>query len=354
MENAVLDLVREGLGESGDSVAAAWMLIDRRNDFLIPARAAHGTLQAEALDRWAEAFDLLDLELLMFRAVMSEHEETMVNSGEDDVGMGALALNRLFWAGYVTANEVLTLFRAGFSAGALGRWRALHEITTRAELISQAGMFMDDIGERYLEHENLRGRAELRLLRTWLKTGGGEQVITRDLTRSFAQLDNELVDRYGNIFRGEYGWAHELLLNSSAEYEQRFQRAERLRGPTFADLERHVREDYDDPRWWELLYSEASAAVHGSPRAVSTYDSGVRPHRGPDLEAMTISPVGAATARRLASLAWGCTVPTGSEPDETDKTEALMQMLEAGSVLCGVAERAFREAVEDESVDEES
>lgn len=92
------------------------------------------------------------------------------------------------------------------------RWRALHEITTRAEFIAQSGAYLDETAESYLDDEDFRTRAELRLMRTWLKAGGQDQVITREHTRSLAELDAELVERNGSIFRGEYGWAHPLLL----------------------------------------------------------------------------------------------------------------------------------------------
>ena len=348
MERTILDAARAGLGDSGNFVAAAQALIERQSEFLIPARAAQGSLQATAIDRWTEAFNLLEIHILVSQTIMSEHDEATLTHAETEGRFGVLALHHLYWAGHVVASEVLALFRQGFSAGALARWRALHEITTRAEFISQSGFSLDDTAERYLNHENFRMRAELLLLRAWMKSGGYDQPITREHTRGFADLDAELVARHGSIFRGEYGWAHAQLLDRDPKYKTLYENAGRLRGPTFADLDRHLRDDYDDPRWWDLLYSEASAAVHGAPRATTTFETdGLILHRGPDLDALATSPAGTATTRRLNSLAWACLVPDYGEPDESDEVEALMQLLETATQISSLAVAAFDRAAND-------
>lgn len=151
MDHPILDVVRDGLADSGNFVAAADAVVVRRSRFLIPARAAHGDLQAAVIDRWGDAFDLLELELLLVRGIMTENDEATPGDAESEGGVGILALHHLFWAGYVAACEVLVLFRQGFSGGALSRWRAVHEITTRAEFISRAGACFNETAESYLE-----------------------------------------------------------------------------------------------------------------------------------------------------------------------------------------------------------
>ena len=70
------------------------------------------------------------------------------------------------------------------------------------------------------------------------------------------------------------------------------------------DLEVAVRETKGERLWYELLYHQASTAVHGSPRSFRTITpSGeTAVSTGPSLEALAASPVGEATAHRLRDL----------------------------------------------------
>jgi hypothetical protein len=199
-----------------DEAAALDRFFAARAEFLVPTRAAHGELQASALDRWAEAFDWLDLMILSSAEVVRRHEERVLGAGQGD--WDVTALHYIFWSGQTVAGEVLALLRAGYGTGALARWRALHEAATRAEFIVHACARPAEAARRYLQHEEYRNRRELAILQGWIRKASPEHAIPPEAMKAMAAEDDEVIGEHGEIFRTEYGWAHEELLGTSQEY----------------------------------------------------------------------------------------------------------------------------------------
>ena len=236
-------------------------LFDRRADFLVPLRAEHAELHAAALDQFADAFDALELAILLCRP-FAKHIGALTHGDESEEGAGEWALAELLRSGILVAGDVLALMRAGYTTGALARWRALHEIATRAEFISGAGEFLLETARRYHRHEHYRSIRELKFWQGWYRKVDPSLALPRTIWKDWLAEAGRAVAEHGDVFRRDYGWAHAQLIATSPEYADLVERDKRPRGPEFDDLERVVRGRTEDARRWRFLYASANAAVH--------------------------------------------------------------------------------------------
>jgi hypothetical protein len=159
--------VHEVLRSDPDPARAVSKLLARRDEFLIPLRAGHSELQASALDLFADAFDALELAILLGQPVEARNRWAYYDYSWE--GAGERALTELFRSGMLAAGEVLVLMRAGYTTGALARWRALHEIATRAEFMSGGGLLLFETAHRYLQHEEYRQLLEIERREGWMR-----------------------------------------------------------------------------------------------------------------------------------------------------------------------------------------
>jgi hypothetical protein len=133
MSNRLLDALRVELSENRGTELAAANLFERRSAFLTKLRVEHSELQMRALDRFQQAFDALELLIMLCGEIASDYEATWVVDLDPATDATTLALRNLFWSGHLIAGETLSLLRAGYTVGALARWRALHEVATQSE-----------------------------------------------------------------------------------------------------------------------------------------------------------------------------------------------------------------------------
>jgi hypothetical protein len=327
-----------------DAHDGARALFDQRAAFLTPLRAQEADLEGSALDRFASAFDALELAILVCRSLANIWRPRVPDRMDaHSLDWGEIALMDLFQAGILVASEVLALLRTGFSTGALARWRALHETTTKAEFISAGGSeLLLHTAERYIQHEEFRGNQSLQLWKGLSKKLGVHDTGARDFVTGITAEREAAIVAYGQMFRTEYGWAHDQLLVVSPEYAREYRSEKRPRGPSFDDLDRAVRRDDEDPHplHWRYLNALANSAVHGSPRSHVTFNGGKAITRlGPHVDGS--SQAGEATARRLKHLVWAFAHPDyGLE--ESDRSEELLPTLaETIGHLAGMAESTF-------------
>jgi hypothetical protein len=334
------------LRQADDAADGAQRIFERRREFLVPLRAGEAEIEAGVLDRFAPAFDALELAILACRAFANFYREAEPRLLDDiDVSeWGAHALTQLFYAGVLIAAEVLTLMRGGYHTGAFARWRALHEVATRIEVISGAGDLLLDTAERYVRHEQFRENGWLALERGLDRKLNPNDSTLRDVLRDWEAENAEGIQEYGDAFRAEYGWAENLLRARSPAYMKQAERENRPRGPVFDDLFELVRHDGEDPPpvRWRILYALANGAVHGS--ALRQWEAGeggstllIGPHLG------VFGEIGAATAHRLRDLTRAFVQPDYGVPtEEADHRESSLSLLsQAVAHLAGMAESAF-------------
>jgi hypothetical protein len=151
-------------------------------------------------------------------------------------------LTRLHARACQVANEVLVLLAEGFADGGMARWRTLHEIAATALLVGEHG---DDLAERYMLHdatEAFRAAVAYRQCQDRL----GYEPMPDDVFAAVCDRKDRVVERFGQAFCNQYGWASELLSKDK---------------PTFRDIE--CAAGTDDLR---AHYRLASHGVHADPR----------------------------------------------------------------------------------------
>ena len=120
---------------------------------------------------------------------------------------------------------------------------SLHEIAVAGRLISQHGQ---DLAERYLLHDTIeRYKLALRY-QEYAKQINEELIPQEDFDRLTLKRD-ELVARFGNAFKEDYGWAASAI---GTEH------------PTIRDIERHV--DLDWGPYYRIASDNVHANAHGT------------------------------------------------------------------------------------------
>lgn len=188
-----------------------------------------------ALDSFG-VFRVLSLE---FGADCNERYRPKAAENEDYVFD---CLTRLHGRGCLTASEIGALLRSGHATGANARWRTLHELAIVAMFIAQHGQ---EVGRRYLAHDAVqRFKAAGKYQEACASLG--EKPLSEEEIAHLRRDDEVVVREFGPKFRGEYGWASEVLGQRT----------------TFAGIARSINLGH-----WAPYVRMASEAIHAGPRA---------------------------------------------------------------------------------------
>ena len=190
--------------------------------------------------RWKYPLDLLDLSIALNTEAGMEFNRTV---RDEAVGSGDAvreALTRLHARGCQVSGEILALLHAGFADGAHARWRSLHELAVVASFIQEHGQ---ELAERYLLHETIQQYKLDCEYQKYSERLGHESPSKEKSDQLKAQRD-ELIARFGEGFKGDYGWASSVVESNH---------------PTMSTIEQHVQLDHMRP-----YYRMASDNVHPS------------------------------------------------------------------------------------------
>ncbi len=138
--------------------------------------------------------------------------------------------------------EIVCLLGAGLADGAMARWRTLSEIAVVACFIGKHG---EDAAERYSIHQYIETWKAAEKYQECYERLGYEAMEPVELQRTKADYDAALA-RFGENFRGDYGWAVEALKNNR---------------PKFSDVEKAAGLDH-----LRAHYRMAGHNVHGNPK----------------------------------------------------------------------------------------
>lgn len=194
--------------------------------------------------RWGRALDLFELTI-----EESLEDGRWVNSSwrrraADRQDYKFEALIRLHGRAVMTAHEVLVLLRAGYSTGALARWRTVHEIWVVASLLGERD---PELSRRYLVHDAVENmKAEEEYEETW-ESLGFEPPDWQASER--AQIRSRLAEEFGASFLQDYGWASPLFNG---------------RAPRFKHLQELAELDH-----WRGYYRMASHGTHANSKGIS-------------------------------------------------------------------------------------
>jgi len=216
------------------------MLRDRRKEMI----GFEHRLNAD----WKKPFDLFET-FLAIAFELGDGFNKEFRKDESEKGNYVLeVLTRLHARACQIASEILVLLERGFADGAIARWRSLHEIAVVGSFIKAHG---NEIAERYLLHDNIESFKSAILYQEHYEALG-ETPIPQDEYESIKAVYENLITRFGNSYKEDYGRAASVLRKDNPNFK-----------PNFRDIEENVGLGHYRP-----YYKLASHNVHANPKGV--------------------------------------------------------------------------------------
>lgn len=159
--------------------------------------------------RWGKGFDAIRMLIELARDIGTEHHRRYRRSRSKRNRHIGAALMHLHSRAVQIAAEAMVLMENGYAAGALARWRTLHEVACVALLLDAGG---DELAERYLLHEFVETRKALLQYQKCQPLLGHAPISKREA----AEIERNyqaLLARFGKPFGEDYGWAAAHLGN---------------------------------------------------------------------------------------------------------------------------------------------
>ncbi|MEW2287882.1 DUF5677 domain-containing protein [Streptomyces sp. NPDC047841] len=214
--------------------------------------ALHSQIESEISNRWARGWEFFDGVVYA-----TQQNGAMLlrraDEADDDHSPMREALALIHSAACLVFQEIRTLLLAGFWSGAVGRWRALHELAVSAIIIARQD---PSFAQRYLDHGFV---VQTHRLYEYYEAHGRGPVPRQELEKRRAQaellIQKHQVANAPKKFRDSYGWAAPLMpLNRQGD---------KLVPPTFDRLEKMANEDH-----LRLLVISAHGHVHSDSAGV--------------------------------------------------------------------------------------
>lgn len=207
-------------------------------------RGQRAAFEARLAGRWGRSLDLFELTVEQALEAGRWINSRWRPSAAARQDQKFEALIRLHARAVMTANEVQVLLRAGYSTGALARWRTIHEIWVVSSVL---GDHDQELSRRYLVHEaveSMKGQEEYE--KTWEALGFEPPDWT---TAERDALRSRLSSEFGEAFLRDYGWAAPLFGD---------------RAPNFKLIQKLAELDH-----WRGYYRMASHGTHANPKGIS-------------------------------------------------------------------------------------
>ncbi|ARK30088.1 DUF5677 domain-containing protein [Halalkalibacter krulwichiae] len=201
--------------------------------------------------RWLNAFyDLAAVIKISEESAMEIIDDYLENHAEQKDNKYSIPITfdilmKLFTKAIVVSKEIYTLLKAGFSDGAMSRWRTLHEcnvffrnLTSRYEDEN----FTNEVISKFADYSIVENYQEIN---NYLKKDDNfrvNQVEFDSITKDY----QELLAKYGRHFSKPYSWAQSIFPHKSKIY--------------FSDLEKNAGIDH-----LAIYYKLANYHIHASP-----------------------------------------------------------------------------------------
>jgi len=229
---------------------------------------------------WGDAIDTLEMMCFGLLEAVTHRQTEVLESRDKFSPTKQHALIRLIARGCCVGREVVDLLKAGFSDGAMARWRTMHEVAVVAEFIAAND---EELAARFLMHSVVEEWVASKALISTLRESADAQLHAEANERR-TRVD-EACARFGSVFKEPYGWAAEIIGNPN---------------PKFSDIEKAV--GLAQKRW---QYKLASFGVHAGVSGL-LYGVGPQNHEGRTLAGPTtlgLEIPGANASSTLAMLA---------------------------------------------------
>jgi hypothetical protein len=195
-------------------------------------------------ERWKTGLDLFEMILVSAHEAGNEFSRRHSKRAGEQREFRFLVRTRLHARACCVGWEVLTLLRTGYAAAAMSRWRALHEISVVMSLVKEHG---EDLAERYYLHQDIESAKAAEEYQQHHSRLGLEPLSPEEI-QDHRSRRAELLQRFGDSYKSQYGWASVLLHN---------------RSPKIEHLEEATGLDHMRP-----YYRMASHGVHGNPKGI--------------------------------------------------------------------------------------
>ena len=194
--------------------------------------------------RWERPLDLLDLFISIAIKAGSDFNRKFqpVAARSGDSLFQTLAI--MHARACQVSSAILVLLRSGYADDAHARWRTLHEISVMSYLISKHGQ---ELAERYLLHDTIQ-RYKLACQHQKYKEQINEEPMTKEEFDSLKSERDNLLTRFGELFKEEYGWAASVIGKNR---------------PTINDIEEHICLGYMRP-YYRMASDNVHANSHGN------------------------------------------------------------------------------------------
>ena len=199
---------------AGEMAKVVWKSLEKNKEETL----FHNRLDAEAFTkrnvfRWREGLDLME--------VLAGVSLEVGQSGKGEDGPGdppsvdtkQNVLLRLHAKALQIFAEVICLLKHGFADGALGRWRALHEAAVMASLIAAND---ETLAQRFLDFRWVESWRRMKTYQHNAQRLGVKPFEREEMDQAHGKSD-EMLAKYGQSFRGNYGWAASVVKATGRE-----------------------------------------------------------------------------------------------------------------------------------------
>jgi hypothetical protein len=215
------EVVHNVTEEVGGRIKAS--LQGRMEDMIEDWQAAENDFDENIKAVWGKALDLLQGLIVISDEVAQGYLTRSDKYLKNDVIQNVLL--RIHAKSRQISKEILVLLRHGFADGAQARWRSLHELAVVSSFIAHHD---EDVAIKYMQHEAVEIFKSANQYNEYYAHLGTEEISNEDMSAMERDYD-ELVGKYGEYYRHEYGWASDALGNKK---------------PTFRDIEAAVKLDH--------------------------------------------------------------------------------------------------------------
>jgi len=214
------------------------------NKALAIRRKHRDGFQRRLARRWRKPLDLLEMIITIAAEAGADFNNEWHRKAARKQDFRFEALIGLHARACQIAWEVLALLGSGFADGAHARWRSLHEIAVVALFISQHD---NDLAERYLLHDAIESyKAAIQYQKH--APSLGYDLLAEEELNVLRHTRDVLVDRFGDAYDQDYGWAVVALQAKRA---------------TIADIEKAAGLEHFRP-----FYRMASRNVHANAEGI--------------------------------------------------------------------------------------
>ena|ERR1022692_3352121 len=163
------------------------------------------TAKRRIRDIWGSPLDLLVGLLHESRGMGNQFLHLEYEAAKASNDLVFFAMMHLHANACLVTSEVIALLEAGYSSGATARWRSLHEVAVYAMFIVKHG---PRTAERYLQHAHIKDWEDMPAVDGVLR-GSADEGSSPSESEMLAKLKVQLLERYGDEFKGGLGWAKE-------------------------------------------------------------------------------------------------------------------------------------------------